>query len=230
MRRFVTCIVLMAFLCCQCAPRQYGQYHKADVPIIISDVVGETIDPEERELYDLFQGVDDFEQATFYPIREGGLVAEIQTARHVLAMVAREPQMRSILREYIEEYEWIQSYKEVFERKWQIVDYDALGFPITQREMSRFSSPVANCGCILGAAGAATGVFWLAALSAMTGVFENLFTPRAAAEGERAEELFFIGIGAGVVAGGIAWIITSNADITKAREIIKKSREPRIID
>jgi hypothetical protein len=159
MRRAATCIILIVFLYCQCAPRHHTLYRKLDVPVIISEVVGETIDVEERDQYDLFQGVDDFEQAIFYPIARGGLVAEIKTKAYMLTTVYPETDMHMILREYIEEYEWIQSYKEVFERKWQIVDYDALGFPITKDQVAGYVGPMAGCGCGLASAAATLAVF-----------------------------------------------------------------------
>jgi hypothetical protein len=226
MRRVVTLIVLIAFLYCQCAPRYYAGYHKIDAPIIISDVVGEVIDAEERSRYALFQGIDDFEQARFYAIEEGGLCAEIQTALYTMVSVNREPQMHMILKEYFEEYEWVQSSKEHFERKWQIVDNDVLGFPITQGEVSRFSNPMAACGFILGTAGLVTGVFWIAALFALFPIYTYDWEEQS----KTSEKLFIIGGVAGVVAGGLTGFIVNSVNKRKALDTIRESRMPRVVD
>jgi len=226
MRRSVTCILLIAFLYCQCAPRRYSGYRRIDVPIVISDVVGEVVDAEERSKYGLFKNVDDFEQAWFYAIEEGGLCAEIQTAHHTLVSVIREPQMRIMLKQYIEEYEWVQSAKELFERKWQIVDYDTLGLPITHAEVSRFSNPLTSCGCVLASAGVVTGVFWLAALSQL--MYDFPWGPDEEHE-ENAQSLFVIGIGAGIIAGGLTALLKGTSDRTTAFKIIKESRMPSVI-
>ncbi len=225
MRRSVTYVLLIVFLYSQCAPRRYVGYRRINVPIVISDVVGEVIDAEERSQYALFQGIDDFEQARFYAIEEGGLCAEIQTTYHTLVSVNREPQMFMILKEYIEESEWVQSSEELFDRKWQIVDHDVLGFPITQQEVARFSSPMANCGCMLGAAGVVTGVFWFAALLALFPIVTYDWEEQS----ESSEKLFIIGGLAGIVAGGLTGLIVSSVNKRKALDTIKESRMPRVI-
>jgi hypothetical protein len=226
MRRSVTCIVLIALLYSQCAPRRYGGYRRIDVPIIISDVVGEIVDAEERSKYDLFKGIDDFEQARFYAIEEGGLCAEIQTAHYTMVSVFRESQMRIMLKEYIEKYESMQTSRELLETKYDIVDYDALGFPITRAEVARFSNLLMNCGCILASAGAVAGIFWLGAVGVL---WSSIFSPNWEEEEERAENLFVIGIGAGIVAGGLTGLIVGAFDKNKGVDIIKASRMPRVV-
>ncbi|UCD05303.1 MAG: hypothetical protein JSV98_09335 [candidate division WOR-3 bacterium] len=226
MRRSVTCIVLITLLYSQCAPRSYGGYKRIDVPIVITDVIGEIVDAEERSKYDIFKGIDDFEQARFYAIEEGGLCAEIQTAHHTMVSVIREPQMRTMLKQYIEEYEWIQTAKELFERKYDIVDYDMLGFPITRSEVSRFSNLLMNCGCILASAGTVAGIFWLAALGVL---WSSIFSPDWEEEEERAENLLVIGAGAGLLAGVLAGLLTGAFDKNKGVNIIRESRMPRVV-
>ena len=227
MRRSVTCIVLVTLLYCQCAPRRYSGYRRIDVPIVISDVVGEVVDVEERSKYELFNGIDDFEQARFYAIEEGGLCIEVQSIHYTMVSVNRDPQMHMILKEYIEEFEWIQSSKESFERKWDIVDYDALGFPITRTEVARFSNLLVNCSCMLASAGTVAGIFWLGALGVLWG---SIFSYDYEEQEERAENLFLIGIGAGIVAGGLTGLVLGSFDKNKGVDIIKESRVPRIVE
>jgi hypothetical protein len=197
------------------------------VPIIISNVVGEVIEAEERAKYDLFKGIDDFEQARFYAIEEGGLCVEIQTTHYTMVSVNREPQMRVILKEYIEEYEWIQSAKEEFEIRWQIVDYDALGFPITGEEVSRFSNPIVGCGGAFAAATVVAGIFWLAALGQL---FQSIWATDYEEHEDKANNLFIIGIGAGILAGGLTGLLMTASNKRKALDIIKESRMPRVVE
>ncbi len=229
MRKVIVYVVLIVFLYCQCTPRQYTGYRRIGNPVVISEVVGEVIDLEERNRYDLFHGIDDFETATFYAIKGGGLVAEIQTRYQKLAAVNRDSQSYLILREYLDNYEWIQNSRELFERKWKIVDYDVLGFPITQNEISRFSSPAASCGCILGATALVTGIFWFSAFLAL---FSDdwLLDPNHEENEDRASTLFLIGIPAGIVAGGLAALLANMVNKERALEKIIDSRMPQIIE
>jgi len=227
MRRSVTCIVLIVFFYCQCAPRRYAGYRRIDVPIVISDVVGEIFDAEERSKYDLFRGVNDFEQARFYAIEEGGLCAEIQTVHYKMISVNRDPQMHMILKEYIEEYEWIKKAREQFETRWQIVDYDVLGFPITHGEVSRFTAVFRNCGCMLASAVTVTGIFWLAALVQL---LQTTYVINYEEYEDRAQNLFIIGIGAGLLTGALTGLLIGASEKSKALDIIKESRMPRAVE
>jgi hypothetical protein len=217
MRRSVICIVLIALLYCQCSPRYYSGYNRINVPITISDVVGEVIDTEERERYDLFKGIEDFEQAQFYPIAEGGLCAEIQTTNSTLVAVQREPQMRFILKDYIENYESARSLKRAFETKWKIIDYDALGFPITESELASTRS---NSCCFVGA-GFGSGALGVAALIAWARIsdFESDLGPYVFAG--------MIGILAGLISGGL---VGRKVDKDRAMDAIHESRTPRLVD
>ena len=223
MRRSLTCIVLIAFLYCQCSPRYYSGYGKIEVPIILSDVVGEVIDAEERIRYDLFKGIEDFEQARFYPIEEGGLCAEIQTTNYTLVAVNREPQMRFILKDYIENYESIQSLKRAFETKWKIIDYDTLGFPITKNE---FAAVRSNSCCIAGATGFGLVSFGLAALFAWGYGLAHEYDD----QGDVWNTAVLITVGgtvAGLITGGL---LGRKIDKDGAIEAIKESRMPRVVD
>jgi hypothetical protein len=223
MRRAVTCIVLLALLYSQCSPLYYSGYSRIDVPITVSDVVGEVIDTEERERYDLFKGIEDFEQAQFYPIEQGGLCAEIQTKLHKLIVVNRDRQTHMILREYVENYEWIMTSREVFERKWRIVDYDILGFPITKDEIARCVNPMTRWGCSLGTAAM---IFAMSSLIAY-----GIVSPdrnEIIGEPDLALTVFVGGIGVSLVGGLLAGIVADKMSLENAIKSIKKSRVPEI--
>jgi hypothetical protein len=220
MRRAVTCIVLLALLYSQCSPLYYSGYSRIDVPITVSDVVGEVIDAEERNLYCLFGGIEDFEQARFYPIEQGGLCAEIQTKSYTLVAVNREPQMRFILKDYIENYESIQLLKRAFETKWNIIDYDALGFPITENE---FAAVQSNSCCIVGATGFGIVSFALSALVAWGYSDDHLYDDQ---DDVNTVCLLIVigGTAGGLVTGGLLGRII---DKNRAMDAIKESRMPR---
>ena len=215
MRRSVTCIVLIALLYCQCAPRYYSGYSKITLPIIISEVVGDVVDADERNHYGLFKGIDDFEEARFYAIEEGGLYAEIQTTNNTLAVVLRERQMRLILKDYIDNYEFIQSAKRTFEKEWKIVDYDTLGFPITRNEVVAVRSQ--GC-CIAGATGFGLVSLGLSALSGWGYAMNHDASFGAWVM------MMVGGTTAGLIAGGLLGGII---DRDRAIDVIREARKPR---
>jgi len=223
MRRSVSCILLIVLLYCHCSPRHYSGYSKIDVPITVSDVVGEVIDAEERTKYDLFNGIEDFEQARFYPIAEGGLCAEIQTTNYTLVAVQHEPQMRFILKDYIENYESILSLKRAFETKWSIIDYDALGFPITEKEFAAIRS---NGCCLICATGFGVITFGLMALFSLGYAFEHENDD----QGDVWNTVVLATLGgtfAGLITGSL---LGRKIDSDRAMEAIKESRMPRVVD
>ena len=222
MRRSVTCIVLLVLLYSQCSPRHYSRYSRIDVPIAISNVVGDVIDAEERAQYGLFKGIEDFEQARFYAIEEGGLCAEIQTTSSTLVAVQREPQMRFILKDYIENYESIQASNKTFEKERKIIDYDALGFPITRDEFAAVRSY--SC-CIIGAAGFGIVSFGLSALIAWGYGLDHLYDD----QDDVNTVCFLIAIGgtvAGLITGGLLGRVL---DKGRAMDAIHESRMPRLV-
>ncbi len=227
MRRPVICILLMALLYCQCSPRHYSGYRKVDVPITISDVVGEVIDADERTKYELFKGIDDFERARFYPIEEGGLCAEIQTTNNTLIAVSREPQMRFILKDYIENYESIQSLKRAFEEKWSIVDYDTLGQPITAREVQMNMPLKRSRRGQLTVAGAAAGCLGSCLIVGAPSLALDVPT-----DYDNSEDIRRILIAGGAAAlGGVSgWFIGRRFDKINALKKIKEMRQPRLVE
>ena len=147
MKRVVAVVVLVALtISCTYTLNYYTNYKKLQ-PIIISERVGEVVDAEEREQFDLFLGVTGFNSATYYEIAEGGYKVEIMAADKIFAAVNRDAQAVEILREYIDAYEEIQGSVEEFERQWRIIDYDTLGQPITLNEVRGVRRNYYSCGC-----------------------------------------------------------------------------------
>ena len=227
MRRSVICILLIAFLYCQCSPRYYSGYSKINVPLTISDVVGEVIDADERTKYELFKGIDDFEQARFYPILEGGLCAEIQTTNYTLVAVNHEPQMRFILKDYFENYESIQSLKRAFEEKWSIVDYDTLGQPITAREVQMNMPLKRSRGGQLTFAGAAAGCLGSCLIVGAPSLALDVPTDYDNSEDKRR---ILIAGGAAALGGVSGWFIGRRFDRINALKKIKEMRQPRLVE
>jgi hypothetical protein len=135
MKRRISVVVVMALLFnCAYMPRHYLSYEKTR-PIVISALVGETIDPEEREKFDLFHGIEDFKSAMFYGIKGGGYEVEIVTDRGKYVAVNRDLKAIQILKDYFYRYDETSYNQKAFENRWKIIDYDTLGFAISQQEV-----------------------------------------------------------------------------------------------
>lgn len=128
--------------------------------VSISEKVGASIDKTERNEYEIFMNIPNFERATFYWRKEGGYLIEIQTVTDTLISVVLDTAMVSILSDYVGRYKEVQANRESFERKWSIISYDEQGMPITENELLKFHKKGYGCssGCALGG-----GVLGLAA-------------------------------------------------------------------
>lgn len=214
-------IVLLALsLNCAYTPRHYLDYQRAQ-PIVISKLVGETIDVSEREQYGLFKGIEDFESASFYKILNGGYEVIIITTNNKYVAVNRDSLAVEILGDYISRYEEIKNSKTEFEEKWKIVDYDELGQPITKYEINRVKKSDYTIGC--------TSTCCLLGLVPLTVLAVG--ADIASESGSDVDiKWFFLVIG-GSTAGVVAGFLEGNrADKHNALEVIKKVRQPRIVD
>lgn len=145
MRKLMNILILITIIagCSQTYTPEIYEHYTKTTPIVISERVGETIDSEEREHYDLFQGIEDFKSAQIFDIwdpRGGGYVAVIQTESQTFEAVNRDPKAIQIFTYYIENYERIKETPDArweFEDKWLVMGYDALGQPITAHEIDR---------------------------------------------------------------------------------------------
>jgi hypothetical protein len=144
--KLICCIAIVVLLHCTYGV-QYYDYHnyKLEQPIVASERIGETIDPEERRQFDLFPGIQNFTSATFYGPLTIGYVVEIVTENKKYISVNSDPMAVEILNDYIEHYEEIEIDRMPFEGRWQIAGYDVLGFPITQNEINSECSESAGC-------------------------------------------------------------------------------------
>jgi hypothetical protein len=190
-------------------------------PIVISDLVGDKIDLEERDRYGLFTNIDDFISAEFHAIPEIGCKIVLITRDKRYVTWNNDPLTPTMLRDYIEHYDSIAVFRSGFEEKWQIVDYDTLGLPITQAEVNKLTrmsfgakvlfvsgcSLIGACsGCMIAfpTEGDILGPYW----DAITGLF--------------------IGAAIGTVAGIISVpTILPAWQRAKALSNIKKMRKPK---
>ena len=229
-KKKISVVVVMALLFnCASTPRHYFSSEKTR-PITISARVGEVIDLEEREKFDLFHGIEDFKAATYYEIRDGGYEVEIITEHSKLRAVNRDINGIQIIRDYIDRYEEIKDSASAFEEKWQIVEYDDLGQPITQDELNR----VKGHGWIMGGC-----------LGCLLGFFPALVLGAAVADateddtdGLPSSDPDFHISGPGVMTLIMSWatfamlgaLSGDSVDRGKALEVIKRGRQPRVVE
>ncbi|KPJ73972.1 hypothetical protein AMJ52_02425 [candidate division TA06 bacterium DG_78] len=153
----ISCIVIALLLQCTYGVHYYDYHdYELEQPIVISERIGETIDPEEREQYDLFPGIENFTSATFYVPSTIGYAVEIVIEDKKYISVNREPMAVEILCDFFEKYEYTEKFREEFETEWAVVTHDDIGFPITQDEIDAMRHPTrvlllgATGGCLLG--------------------------------------------------------------------------------
>jgi hypothetical protein len=226
MKKTLAFIVLVALLinCTHTIPHYFDYERKR--PIVISKRVGETIEPEEREKFDLFHGIDEFKAAVFYSISGGGYEVEIITEDLEFVAINRDFQAVVIVRDYINGHDEILKSRRAFEKKWKIAAYDDLGFPITHDEVNRIrrrETPyVVSAGCgLLGCAGG-YGLSLILAL-VITGMDESEIGTAAA--------ILYGGAALSSVVGVITGIFMGNR-ISKSNAInaIKDARKTRVVE
>ncbi len=222
MKKTVVFIVAIALLSnCAHNLHHYHDYKKTR-PIVISMHVGEMIDTEEQEQFGLFPVIGDFKAATFYGIEGGGYEVEIVTASEQLIVVNRDPQAVKILQDYIERYEEIKDSREAFEEKWQVVDYDDSGLPITHVEVKKVEQGIGRiiCGIGCGFLGIVPAGI-MAFLAGGGGIMQDI-------QDETTAYIVFIVVMAANIAAGVG--IGSNADRNNALKVIKEARKPRVVE
>ena len=224
--------VALAFLVLNCGFRlSRWDFEKYDKPVYISDIVGDVIDSNEREIYELFPGVGGFIRAVSYLHPSGGYQWEIFTERENLVAVNRDPKAMVILADYIERYEDVTEFRSEFEEKWNIVDYDELGHPVTQEEVdhvvqgikrleNRMIVGLVTTGCLSGALlGCAIGF----RTHSQVGY-------HAYPDIEISQEAIAIGAAAGTAAGFVIGLLARSGNGEKALETIKEGRRPRVME
>lgn len=216
MRRSVSVAVLTALLFnCAGIPRHYLEYRSTG-PIVISVHVGETMDPEERERYGLFQQVSGFKTAAFYGIEGGGFEIHLMTESEKLKAVNRDPSAIDILRDYIDRYDEIRESRTAFEVQWKIVGYDDLGLPVTQHEVDRVKNITGCIGC---AGGAGISVVFASCFLIIPKALDNPVWAELIAAGTVL-----------IMSGVVGVIIGRRIDRGAALRAIKEARKPKIVE
>ena len=220
MKKALVFIIVIALLSnCAHNLHHYHNYKKTR-PIVISTHVGETIDPDERERFGLFTGIEDFKAATFYGIEDGGYEVEILTTNKKLVAVNRDPKGIEILSNYIDSYTEMQYSKEDFEKKWKVVDYDYLGQPITEYEVygNKKLSYSTCCGTGLGLLGIIP-VGWIALSKGSVG-----------SDIRMDDTIFVVGIALCYVVGMLIGSIIDKNVVLKTLKTIKEARKPKVVE
>lgn len=229
MRRIACTIVLFIFVInCTYSLRYYDEYTRGQ-PIVLSEGAGDTIDAAEGEQFALFQQVEDFESATFYEIDEGGYEVSMMAGGKEFVAVNRDPMAVQILRYYIDNHVEIIESRQVFEKKWGVIDYDTLGIAITKNEIGAYTDPGGpvvlglGCGCL-----SAFGIAMIGFMIYMSNWELDLFS------GEQDDEDVWdnavlpacIGIGMGVA----TYLWVSDNSKNRTLEMIKEGRTPVVVD
>jgi hypothetical protein len=230
MRRTVA-VVLLIILVLNCAPvlPQYERpMYDRKHALVISERIGETIDPEERRQYDLFHGMEKFKEARFFALANGGYVLEITTDDEKLVSVNRHQDAIIVLRDYINKYEEINADRAAFTRRWRVLEYDTLGIPITESEVSQLverSRRYAVIGCFACCA-IPTGLGFLAAHDANSSGDTGIGGGIVGALGLMA---FYSAMSIGVASGVVVYFMTYK-NAKSCIQAIKELRKPRPVE
>jgi hypothetical protein len=213
MKRMMAIVTLFSLLTnCTYSLKQYSVYKRGGI-VTLDERVGESIDAEERQRFDLFPGIDNFKEARFYSINENDCEIIIWLLDDSnFRIICRDPLIVDILGDYINTYDEITFSKKKFERRWRIVGYDNFGLPITQFEVNHVKEKRFRYIC----GGIGFGI-----------CFSFCFIMLEINRIQGAQRVLWEMIAG--LAGGIAgWrILGSKIDERNAIEAIKRSREPQ---
>ena len=230
MRRTIA-VVLLIILVLNCAPvlPQYEHpIYDRKHALVISERIGETIDPNERRQYDLFHGIEKFKEARFFALADGGYVLEITTDDEKLVSVNRHQDAILILRDYVNKSEEIYADRAAFTRRWRVLEYDTLGIPITESEVNQLverSRRFAVIGCFACCA-VPTGLGFLVAHDVNSSGDTSIGAGIAGALGLMA---FYSAMLIGAASGVVVYFMTyKNAE--KCIRAIKELRRPRPVE
>jgi hypothetical protein len=139
MKRAVTFIVLVSFLssCVVRTQQVNGSPQDKRPSVVISKRAGDVIviDAEKREQFGFFPGIERFKEARFTVTGSGGYDLEVVTQDGGYSGTNKDTVAAAVLCDYIANYEEYNGSPGTFEKKWNIVAYDELGFPITAYEV-----------------------------------------------------------------------------------------------
>jgi hypothetical protein len=231
--RVMLTLVLLMYNCgIRLSSRDPGRYK---TPVYINEYVGDQIDSFEREEYGLFPNIEGFSSAALYE-HPAGWKWEILTEKEKFVAVNKDSAAVLILADYIERYEEIVHSKLEFENKWNIVDYDALGQPITQNELDhvidRLEKQKDARTVGLAAAGCLSGAFIGCLVGYAIRDTDDIYTQEDAwlNLADAPETAIAIGSGVGAVLGLGAAVLSIQVGAEEAMNVIKKGREPVVVE
>jgi hypothetical protein len=217
---FVLSLIVMSN--CTYSLARYRTYARGSI-IELNDKVGNSVDDMERSEYDLFPGVKGFKEAVFFDIPDGGYEIQIITEDGKYLAVNRDSLAVDILKDYFMQYDTRFTSPNIYEDKWGIVDYDALGFPITNQEVSQVVKP----GCCIGAMAGGALAFGVSLILAMDYGLNHLFDADQSAVDAKCTQMIVggtvLGVGAGILIGRMI-------DDTRSVGAIKRARMPKRVE
>lgn len=220
MKRIIAELVIMLLLLnCTHSWTVYQRFDRAYVAID-NDYVGDVIDKEEREQFGLMPGVKDFIEARFFKIVGGGYVLEILTDSLKLGAVNRDIYAITILQDYFDRYDEIKNSKDAFEKQWQIVDYDELGFAITKMEVGIIKRSDCCFGNTLGCLSFSAVLLALPIFGAYASGYEIEFSSK-----------FWLVVAGFIGVSFLVGVLTgTKVDNAKAVKVIKEARKPIVME
>jgi len=230
MKRAVVIVLLIVFVldCAPVLPQYERPIYDGKNALVISERIGEIIDPEERKQFDLFHGIKAFKEARLFEFANGGYVLEITTDNGRLVSVNHDQDAIMILRDYIDTYEKAGIDRAAFARKWKVLDYDTLGIPITESEVNRLMerSRGRAVQCCLASCGIPAGIGFVIGLSAQGSDGTGIGAAFAQGMGLLA---FYLGVAVGLASGAVVYFTTQENEETCMRAI-KEARKPRPVE
>lgn len=222
MKKTLVFIVVIALLSnCAYTLKHYEVYDRREI-IVVKEEIGEVIDVDERSKYDLFDNVEGFQEARFYAITDGGYEVEIVTDRGKYVAVNRDLKAIQILKDYFYRYDEISYNQKAFENRWKIIDYDTLGFAISQQEVD--SHTKMTC-CIGSSAGCGIGALGVSFLYAWGYALDHMYYDPAV--DQTCVAIIFGGTIVGFVIGSL---FGRKMDRDRAIDAIGEARMPRMVD
>lgn len=222
-RIFAVIVLIISALNCTYSLKHYSEYKRKEI-ININDEIGEIIDADERSKYDLFNNVEGFQKARFYAITDGGYEVEIVTDRGKYVAVNRDLRAIQILKDYFQRYDETSYNQKAFENRWKIIDYDTLGFAISQQEVDK---NIKHSCCI----GATAGCFLVSLpLAAIVGFAVGDMDMNYGGRFRNPEAAFLSAAGIVTVFTVLGILYGKSQDDVSVVNRIKEARKPRVVE
>lgn len=155
-RQLISGVFLSGILLVCCVPSSTTQKGSSDTQkeIVLSEKIGSVVDQDIRARYNLFPDLifyikdkrNDtadvrFIDARFYRLGKGGYIVRIRLDGGVYDAQNTGARAIAILQDYLASYDSMVQYgsRKKFEEKWEVIDYDVLGQPITLDEVEKYT-------------------------------------------------------------------------------------------